>query len=43
MYEWGGNLEHWKFENITLSGTILPYTAGYNSLNPRFLSLFNIL
>ena len=43
MYERGEGLEFWKFENLTFVGSILPSLAGYNALNPRFLSLFNIL
>ena len=43
MYERKGGLEFRKFENLTFCGTLLPSIAGYNSLNPRFLSLFNVL
>lgn len=41
MYERGGNLEKRSFINFKICGALLPPGSGYNSLNPRFLSLFN--
>lgn len=43
MYERGGNLEKRKYINFKVCGALLPPRSGYNSLNPRFLSLFNIV
>lgn len=43
MYERGGNLEKWNYVDFTVCGALLPPWSGYNSLNPRFLSLFNII
>ena len=43
MYEWGGSLERRSYENILVCGSFLPPRSGYNSLNDRFLSLFNII
>ena len=43
MYERGGNLEKRKFEEINFCAALLPPGAGYNALDPRFLSLFNVM
>lgn len=43
MYERGGSLERRKFENILVCGAFLPPGSGYNKLNSRFLSLFNVI
>ena len=43
MYERGGQLELKEFKDLCFLGCLLPPGGGHNSLNPRFLSLFNII
>jgi len=43
MYERGGHLEKRNFSNLNFCGALLPPGAGYNTLDPRFLSLFNVI
>lgn len=43
MYERGGHLEKRTFNNLNFCGALLPPGAGYNTLDPRFLSLFSII
>lgn len=43
MYERGGQLELKEFKDLCFVGCLLPPGGGHNALNPRFLSLFNIV
>ena len=43
MYERGGVLEKRKFTDLHLLSSLLPSSGGYNSVDPRFLTLFNCL
>jgi dynein heavy chain len=43
MYERGGHLEKRKYYDINFASALLPHAAGYNKIDPRFLSLFNVI
>ena len=43
MFERGGQLEKRNFKDINFCGIFLPPGAGYNSLDPRFMSLFSTI
>lgn len=43
MYERGGDLELRKFQSTQFCAALLPPGGGFNSVDPRFLSLFNCI
>ena len=43
MYERGGSLEKREYKDCQYVAALLPPGGGYNSVDPRFLSLFNCI
>jgi dynein heavy chain len=43
MYERGGQLEKRRYTDINIVSALLPHAGGYNKIDPRYLSLFNMI